>query len=37
MGSLSMINLAYLMVKSNPGIAAKGVSNETLDGINSKP
>ena len=35
-GSFSTINLAYLMVKSNPGISAKGVSNETLDGIDLK-
>lgn len=35
-GSFSTVNLAYLMVKSNPGIYAKGVSNETLDGINLK-
>ena len=35
-GSFSTVNLAYLMVKSNPGISAKGVSNETLDGINLK-
>jgi len=35
-GSVSTINLAYLMVKSNPGISAKGVNNETLDGINLK-
>jgi retron-type reverse transcriptase len=35
-GSFSTINLAYLMVKSNPGISAKGVSDETLDGISLK-
>jgi group II intron reverse transcriptase/maturase len=35
-GSFSTINLAYLMVKSNPGISAKGVTNETLDGMNLK-
>ena len=35
-GSFSTLNLAYLMVKSNPGIFAKGVSNETLDGIDLK-
>ena len=35
-GSFSTINLAYLMIKSNPGISAKGVNNETLDGINLK-
>ena len=35
-GAFSTINLAYLMVKSNPGISAKGVSNETLDGMNLK-
>jgi len=35
-GSFSTVNLAYLMVKSNPGISAKGVSNETLDGIDLK-
>ena len=35
-GVFSTINLAYLMVKSNLGISAKGVSNETLDGMNLK-
>jgi group II intron reverse transcriptase/maturase len=35
-GSLSTINLAYLMVKSNSGISAKGVDDTTLDGINVK-
>jgi group II intron reverse transcriptase/maturase len=35
-GSFSTVNLAYLMVKSNPGISAKGVSNEILDGIDLK-
>jgi group II intron reverse transcriptase/maturase len=35
-GSFPTVNLAYLMVKSNPGISAKGVSNKTLDGINLK-
>jgi group II intron reverse transcriptase/maturase len=35
-GSLSTIKLAYLMIKSNPGLSAKGVSDTTLDGINLK-
>jgi hypothetical protein len=35
-GSLPTVKLAYLMVKSNPGISAKGISNKTLDGINLK-
>ena len=35
-GSFSTINLAYLMVKSNIGISAKGVSDKTLDGISLK-
>jgi group II intron reverse transcriptase/maturase len=35
-GSFSTINLAYLMVKSNTGISAKGVSDKTLNGINLK-
>jgi group II intron reverse transcriptase/maturase len=35
-GSFSTINLAYLMVKSNLGISAKGVSDKTLDRINLK-
>lgn len=35
-GSFSTINLAYLMVKSNMGISAKGVSDKTLDRINLK-
>lgn len=35
-GSFSTVNFAYLMVKSNPGISAKGVSNETLAGIDLK-
>ena len=35
-GSISTVKLAYLMVKSNPGVSAKGVNNTTLDGINFK-
>lgn len=35
-GAFSTINLAYLMVKSNSGISAKGISYETLDGMNLK-
>lgn len=35
-GSLSTIQLAYLMVKSNPGIAAKGIDSTTLDGLSLK-
>nr|QDA21774.1 hypothetical protein [Proschkinia sp. SZCZR1824] len=35
-GAFSTINLAYLMVKSNSGISAKGISDETLDGMNLK-
>lgn len=35
-GSFSTINLAYLMVKSNMGISAKGVSEKTLNGISLK-
>ena len=35
-GSFPTVNLAYLMIKSNPGISTKGVSNETLDGIDLK-
>jgi len=35
-GSFSTINLAYLMVKSNMGISAKGVGDKTLDGISLK-
>lgn len=35
-GAFSTINLAYLMVKSNSGISAKGVSNEILDGMSLK-
>jgi len=35
-GSLSTIKLAYLKVKSNPGISAQGIDNTTLDGINLK-
>lgn len=35
-GSLPTIKLAYLMVKSNPGISAQGVDTPTLDGINLK-
>jgi group II intron reverse transcriptase/maturase len=33
-GSLPIIKLAYLMVKSNSGISAQGVDNSTLDGMN---
>lgn len=32
-GSLSTIKLAYLMVKNNRGISAKGVDDSSLDGI----
>jgi RNA-directed DNA polymerase len=32
-GSLSTLKLAYLMVKSNPRISAKGINDSTLDGI----
>lgn len=32
-GSPSTLKLAYLMVKSNPGISAKGINDSTLDGI----
>jgi len=35
-GSLSTIKLAYLMIKSNPGISAKGIDSTTLDGLNLK-
>ena len=35
-GSLSTINLAYLMVKNKSGISTKGVDKATLDGINVK-
>lgn len=35
-GSLSTIKLAYLMIKSNPGISAKGVNDTTLDCMNLK-
>jgi len=35
-GSFSTINLVYVMVRSNPGISAKGVNSETLDGTNLK-
>jgi group II intron reverse transcriptase/maturase len=35
-GSISTIKLAYLMVKSNPGISAKGIDSTTLDGIKLK-
>jgi group II intron reverse transcriptase/maturase len=35
-GSLSTIKLAYLMVKSNSGISAKGIDDTTLDGISLK-
>jgi group II intron reverse transcriptase/maturase len=35
-GSLSTIQLAYLMVKSNPGISAKGIDSTTLDGLSLK-
>ena len=33
-GAFSTINLTYLMVKSNSGISAKEISDETLDGMN---
>lgn len=36
MGSLPTIRLAYLMVKSNPGISAKGIDSTTLGGLNFK-
>jgi group II intron reverse transcriptase/maturase len=32
-GAPSTLKTAYLMIKGNPGISAKGVNNETLDGI----
>lgn len=32
-GSPDTLKIAYLMIKSNSGITAKGVNNETLDGI----
>ena len=35
-GSLSTFKLAYLIIKSNPGISAKGIDKTTLDGINLK-
>merc|ERR1712106_1100431 len=35
-GSSSTILLAYLMVKSNPGISAKGIDKTTLDGLSFK-
>ena len=35
-GSPSTIQLAYLMIKSNPGISAKGIDSTTLDGLNLK-
>jgi len=35
-GSLPTIQLAYLMVKSNPGISAKGIDKTTLDGLSFK-
>jgi len=35
-GSFSTIQLAYLMVKSNPGISAKGIDKTTLDGLSFK-
>ena len=35
-GVFSTINFAYLMVKSNSDIFAKGISDETLDGMNLK-
>jgi len=35
-GSLSTIQLAYLLVKSNPGISAKGIDSTTLDGLSLK-
>jgi group II intron reverse transcriptase/maturase len=33
-GSVSIIKLAYLMIKSNSGIHTKGIDELTLDGIN---
>jgi len=35
-GSFSTIQLAYLMVKSNPGISPKGIDSTTLDGLSFK-
>jgi hypothetical protein len=35
-GSPSTITLAYLTIKSNKGISAKGINSETLDGISLK-
>ena len=35
-GSISTIQLAYLMVKSNPGISVKGINKTTLDGLSFK-
>jgi len=35
-GSPPTIQLAYLMIKSNPGISAKGIDSTTLDGLNLK-
>ena len=35
-GSLSAIQLAYLMIKSNPGISAKRIDSTTLDGLSFK-
>ena len=32
-GSPSTLKIAYLMIKGNSGISAKGLNNETLDGI----
>lgn len=34
-GDPSTLRLAYLLIKSNTGIATKGTSEETLDGINT--
>lgn len=34
-GNPSTLRLAYLLIKSNPGIATKGIDNETLDGISN--
>jgi group II intron reverse transcriptase/maturase len=36
-GSPPTIQLAYLMIKSNPGRSAKGIDSTTLDGLNLKP
>lgn len=35
-GSFSTIKLAYLMIKNNPGISAKGIDSTTLDSLNFK-